>query len=556
MNLFKPQIKLLKGTRFISFLFISVSVLIAAGILWAANMYYNIDTQEVVIEEVQRVTGILRATAGAIVGGTASQDPATGYGFEVATSTKFSSGDVVLSAANQVLRFTGGTSYYTGFKATTALTTTTVYAWPGTYPAGSGYYLTADPTTGQMSWGIPSGAGDITDVGDCPSGACFTPDGAGNTLYFEGATADINEIILTAADPNADYTITLPARTGTVALGTSTANYVAYWTDTNTLAGEAQLATSRGGTGADSSAWSGMVRVVGGSWGAVTGNAGYAAYWSDANTVAAEQYLSVTRGGTGAGSFTQYGLIYGNNTSALGVTPVGTANQLLVSNGGVSAPSWSNIADLITATNGLTESGTTNLTIKLGGSLTESTTITQGNFDMIFALTGTGDFRITDGTNNIFQITNDGKVLFGANNYPIAESGKQILREMIPILGFDLPAQTATTSYVQISRVLEDYPFSATSSGTTRVHKFIIRYADATTTTSTNWRVYNVTAATTTATFTVPPTGSVDLEKGEAYITGSVAIPTNTDDWRLDLSTPGTAIRVYQIFLAAYDQIQ
>ena len=37
-------------------------------------------------------------------------------------------------------------------------------------------------------------------------------------LYFEGATADSNETKLTATDPTADRTITLPDATGTVAL--------------------------------------------------------------------------------------------------------------------------------------------------------------------------------------------------------------------------------------------------------------------------------------------------------------------------------------------------
>ena len=139
MNIFKSKLELVKGTRFVSFPFTGVSVLIAAGILWAANMYYNIDTGEVVVEEIKRVTGLLRATGGLIVAGSATQSPAAGYGLEVATSTLFSSGDVVLSGANQLLRFTGGTSYYTGFRATTTLATTTLYTWPKIYPTSTGY---------------------------------------------------------------------------------------------------------------------------------------------------------------------------------------------------------------------------------------------------------------------------------------------------------------------------------------------------------------------------------------------------------------------------------
>ncbi|MHA1290654.1 MAG: hypothetical protein ACTSPB_24990, partial [Candidatus Thorarchaeota archaeon] len=81
---------------------------------------------------------------------------------------------------------------------------------------GSLYVCKASNTWKEVDDDGGGGSGDISDVGDCSTGACFTADGAGNSLYFEGSTADGNEIILTAADPNADYTITLPAETGTV----------------------------------------------------------------------------------------------------------------------------------------------------------------------------------------------------------------------------------------------------------------------------------------------------------------------------------------------------
>ena len=81
-----------------------------------------------------------------------------------------------------------------------------------------GYYLKWDATNGMMWAAVSGGGGDITAVGDVTSGDAFTPDGGGNELYFEGATADDYEIKLTAQDPTADYTITLPAATGTVEL--------------------------------------------------------------------------------------------------------------------------------------------------------------------------------------------------------------------------------------------------------------------------------------------------------------------------------------------------
>ena len=48
-KILKPRLKLMRGSRFVSFAFIFCSVLIAAGVLFAANMYYDIDTGEVVV---------------------------------------------------------------------------------------------------------------------------------------------------------------------------------------------------------------------------------------------------------------------------------------------------------------------------------------------------------------------------------------------------------------------------------------------------------------------------------------------------------------------------
>ena len=53
--------------------------------------------------------------------------------------------------------------------------------------------------------------------------------------------------------------------------------------------------------------------------------------------------ITVADGGTGASTFTANGVIFGNGTSALGVTAVGTAGQVLTSGGSGVAPSFSNI---------------------------------------------------------------------------------------------------------------------------------------------------------------------------------------------------------------------
>ena len=571
---FQPKLKLVRGTKFVSFLFIGASILIAAGVLWGASVYYNIDTGEVVMEEIQRVTGVIRATAGVVVGGTATQDPTAGYVFEVIGSsrfatTTFATGTVEITAANQLLKFTGGVAdYYVGFKANTTATSgqSITYTLPAAKPDVTNYVLTSG-TDGTMTWQSVSGvgAGDIQAVGNVSTGAAFTGDDAGgspgNTLWFEGATADGYEIALTAADPGADYTITLPAATGYAALGSSTANYVAYWSSTSTLAGEQYLSNTRGGIGESSAAWNGMVNVVSGNWGTTQGTSSYAAYWSDANTVTGEQYLSVTRGGTGAGSFTQYGIIYGNSTGAFGVTAAGTADYLLVGAGAGAAPEWKYLGQLLTEGTNISLTGTTALTIATVDNPIFSASVTSPYF------ISTTTLAIQSGDNqNITLDPASGKVVLGSGDwletalgYEIGKTGTLVLKEMIPIFGFDLPSQTATTSYVQISRTMENYPFSAASAGTTRVHKFVIRYTDnLALASSTDWQVATTSGSYTP--FTLPGCNNAALDSGQATTTASVTIPTDGTDWWLEVKSqptyPDNKIKIFQIFLAAYDQIQ
>ena len=504
------------------------------------------------MEEVNRVTGLVKAVGGLVVGQDTTLD--SGVILEIATTS-----DVLLSGANQVLRFSGGTSYYVGFKAPTTVTSSQTYILPqhDTTPPGLDYVLTYQAGD-QLAWKSIGGAGggDVTQVGDCAGPECFTTVGGGtsNTLWFEGATANDFEIALTAADPGADYTITLPAVTGTVALGTGTTDYVAYWTAENTLAGEEYLANTRGGIGEASDSWSGMVNVVGGNWGAVTGTTGYSAYWSDANTVAAEEYSAVSRGGTGAGTFTQYGVIYGNDTNAFGVTAAGTADYLLVGSG-ASAPTWKYLAQLLTAGTNIDLTGTTNMTIATVDNPIFSTSVTSPQFLSTTSLaiqSGNGqDITIDSASGKIVLASGDWIETFGG--YEIGKADTEILREMIPILGFDLPVQTATTTYVKISRTLESYPFTSAAAGTERIHKLVFRYAASTT------AAIDVQVATTSGaypSFTLPVPTSANLDQGEAHI-ATTTIPTSTA-WWLEVKTTNVpdVTRIFEIFLAAYDQIQ
>ena len=90
--------------------------------------------------------------------------------------------------------------------------------------------------------------------------------------------------------------------------------------------------------------------------------------------------LTVTNGGTGAGTFTANGVIYGNTTSALGVTAAGSTGQVLIATTS-SAPSWGQVS--------LTAGVTGTLPVANGG--TGATTLTG-------ILKGTGTTAITAAT--------------------------------------------------------------------------------------------------------------------------------------------------------------
>ncbi|MFH0930021.1 MAG: hypothetical protein V1814_02100, partial [Candidatus Moraniibacteriota bacterium] len=163
-----------------------------------------------------------------------------------------------LTVAGAIGFLEGGVSpqYYTYFQGGDQGGNLT-YTWPGAYPAGDGYILTS-LMNGTMSW-TDAGAAAIS-LGSTISGGA-TP---GAILYIDGANKLAQDpanffwnytdkrIGIGTSSPQysldvagdfrvgtstpvfGSYTLTIPA-TGTAALGTGIANYVARWTGTNTL---------------------------------------------------------------------------------------------------------------------------------------------------------------------------------------------------------------------------------------------------------------------------------------------------------------------------------
>ena len=86
-------------------------------------------------------------------------------------------------------------------------------AWTRLGAGTSGQYLQTQGISANPQWATSSGSGDVTAVGDCATGDCFTGT-TGNTLTLKGATSGTIAIKPTAiAGAN---TITFPAETGNV----------------------------------------------------------------------------------------------------------------------------------------------------------------------------------------------------------------------------------------------------------------------------------------------------------------------------------------------------
>jgi hypothetical protein len=120
--------------------------------------------------------------------------------------------------------------------------------------------------------------------------------------------------------------------------------------------------------------WNGTTIATGyGGTGLTTFTAANNAIYSTSASALAAGTLPIQAGGTAATTFTANGVIYGNGTSALGVTAAGTTGQVLVGNTGA-APSWSSISGSLvssfqTSLSGLTPSTATTGAVTLAGTL-------------------------------------------------------------------------------------------------------------------------------------------------------------------------------------------
>jgi len=157
---------------------------------------------------------------------------------------------------------------------------------------------------------------------------------AGNQLkVLEGGSTPTKYTIFQGGDQSADVTYVLPASNA-----------------------DGYLKNTSGTLSWDSMDLTGYVKKG-------TGSANQVAYWTDSDTIAGENQLATSRGGTGLGSFTQYGILYASTASVLSQLGLGTSTQVLHGNAS-GAASWGSVVE---ADLSLTNNTTGNVSITAHG---------------------------------------------------------------------------------------------------------------------------------------------------------------------------------------------
>ena len=272
---------------------------------------------------------------------------------------------------------------------------------------------------------------------------------------------------------------------------------------------------------------------------------------------------------------------------ATGTIPVGTAGQTLRNNG----VNW--VADSFLYNTGAsigigTTSALATLTIAgdelLNGPLTVATsTLPQltlkydDNNYLRFSINATqteilssktmvinsltGEIRLGNNV-NLFNATSStvwGRTFISPDNdSTVRKVGELVLRNSTPIFRYPVSSQTASTTFIRISKYFPD-PLDflpPALPGTTRKFAFLINFADdIATNASSTWRVYRPAAVATTTTFYFAGQNLPSLEEGTPHLSSFYTLPT--DDWQLEVKVPpGNTIRIFNILLLTYDQVQ
>ena len=317
-------------------------------------------------------------------------------GTGVTTSSGASS--VVLRDSNSNIT---GNNFFPGYTAVTAAAGTTVLT------ASSAFYQRLSGSTTQ-TFQLPIAT-------TLPNGAAFSfdNDSSGTLTVVDSASATVDTI------PSGGYGYIFLENNSTSA---------GSWGKYAFLPGNYDFSTSTADFGTaviTNTTYQGMAVASGyGGTGLTTFSAANNALYSTSSSALAAGTLPVAAGGTAVTSFTANGIVYGNGTSALGVTAAGTTGQVLLGNTG-SAPSWgalsgSAVTTFQTSLNGLTPSTATSGAVTLAGTLgatsggTSQSTYTTG--DILYASATNTLSKLAAGTNGYILTMASGVPSWAANS--------------------------------------------------------------------------------------------------------------------------------------------
>jgi hypothetical protein len=198
-------------------------------------------------------------------------------------------------------------------------TSTPTVSWARMALGADGYVLRSDGL--DMYWATTTGITEVgtvnvgkwnADIIEVAYGGTGTSTWTAGSLVYASGTDELGELLI----GNNGYIL-------------QSVNGDPEWVSTSSLNMDISgmsgtLSTINGGTGANSSAWNGMVHVVGGAWSEVNGVANQVAYWSDANTIASEAQLSASRGGTGVDHSGSTGFLYFDGGTSIASSTIST----------------------------------------------------------------------------------------------------------------------------------------------------------------------------------------------------------------------------------------
>jgi len=601
-KLFKPKTKLVKGTKFVSFLFIAASILISAGFMQAANVYYDLDSSTIMVTEKQTMSGDLTVTSGNILFSTTGTITQSGSGivsfagnvgigtasptanFQVAQSA---TGVGTVSNAASGTTVTGvGTQFLNTFKVGDTITIV------GQTVAISAIASNTSMTTAAIT-NANSGVA-YTLVG----GTRFSVLGSGKVGISESSGS--NFTYFQGGDQSTDVTYTLPVAlpgaTG-YSLVSSDAGVLSW---AATVAGTAHdlLSASHSDTVASAVTIGDLVIGTAGGWddlaisattGALLRSTGTTAAWSTTaypDTIAINQLLfssaANTVSGVTAGADAQFLVsVTGVPTFVTMGTDATIANTGAITIAGdavaLATDTTGDYVASITGGSGIASTGATtgeNISHTLSlGALTADWT-QSGAFDIILGNVDS-QIQILGSAGGGFYGTLDAGALTAARAYTLPDKsgtiamttdvtsfGAGILRGQVNIFGFDYPTQCSTScdfdTYATISRDIIALPnFPAVLTGKTRSYKLVVRYADDLTIDgNTTVQIWNTTTNALADSFTIAGLAADgDVAKGKVFVSDDLTIPLAGDDWEVRVMVPavGDIIRIYSLELAAYD---